>query len=142
MPLTKWTGSKRFATWLYCASPIDENYESAVISICDSCPYTITRSWLNREENKEDREFDLKPGGTWEIIMHGPVGVEFPNTNVFVEIVKPERNVIRHAVIPHYLATAIFEDLDGKTKLASLLYELVIGHPRNDAPDDRRLSSV
>ena len=34
-----------------------------------------------------------------------------------VEVVKPERIVIKHAVFPHFLATATFEDLDGKTKL-------------------------
>lgn len=63
------------------------------------------------------QKFDMKPGGTWQFIMHGPDGVEYPNTNVFVEVVKPERIVIKHAVFPHFLATAIFEDLGGKTKL-------------------------
>lgn len=32
----------------------------------------------------------MKPGGIWEFIMHSPDGVDFPNTNVFVEVVKPE----------------------------------------------------
>jgi Activator of Hsp90 ATPase homolog 1-like protein len=49
--------------------------------------------------------------------MHGPDGVDYPNTNVFVEVVKPERFIIKHAVFPHFLAKAVFEDLDGKTKL-------------------------
>ncbi|CAN7737869.1 SRPBCC family protein [Paenibacillus sp. LjRoot153] len=61
--------------------------------------------------------FDLKPGGTWQFIMHGPDGVDYPNTNVFVEIVKPERIVIKHDVFPHFQATALFENMDGKTKL-------------------------
>lgn len=59
----------------------------------------------------------MKPGGTWQFIMHGPDGVDFSNTNVIVEVVKHERIVINHTVFPHYLATATFEDLDGKTKL-------------------------
>lgn len=49
--------------------------------------------------------------------MHGPDGTNFPNTNVFVEVVKPERIVLEHAVFPHFVATASFEDLAGKTKL-------------------------
>jgi uncharacterized protein YndB with AHSA1/START domain len=61
--------------------------------------------------------FDMKPGGTWQFIMHGPDGVDYPNTIVFVEVDKPERIVFQHAVFPHFLGTATFEDLDGKTKL-------------------------
>lgn len=63
------------------------------------------------------QKFDMKPGGTWQFIMHGPDGVDFPNTNRIVEVVKPERIVFKHDVFPHFLATIIFEDLDGKTKL-------------------------
>ena len=63
------------------------------------------------------RKFEMRPGGTWEFIMHGPDGVDYPNTNVFVEVARPERIVIRHEVFPHFLATATFEELDGKTKL-------------------------
>lgn len=59
----------------------------------------------------------MKPGGTWQFIMHSPDGVDFPNTNIFVEVVKPERIVIKHDVFPHFLATTVFEDLDGMTKL-------------------------
>lgn len=59
----------------------------------------------------------MKPGGTWQFIMHGPDGGDFPNTNIFVEVVKPERIVFKHDVFPHFLATAIFENQDGKTKL-------------------------
>jgi len=63
------------------------------------------------------QNFEMSPGGTWEFIMHGPDGVDYPNTNRVVEVVKPERIVIKHDMFPHFLATAIFEDLDGKTKL-------------------------
>lgn len=49
--------------------------------------------------------------------MHGPDGVDFPNTNVFVEVVKPERIVFKHAVFPHFLATASFKEVEGKTQL-------------------------
>lgn len=63
------------------------------------------------------QQFDMKPGGTWVFIMHGPDGVDFPNTNVFVEVVKPERIVIKHAVLPHFLASVSVEELEGKTQL-------------------------
>ncbi|MGG0178910.1 SRPBCC family protein [Gottfriedia acidiceleris] len=70
------------------------------------------------------QKFDMKPGGTWEFIMHGPDGVDFSNTNVIVEVVQLERIVFKHDVFPHFLATAIFEELNGKTKLTySSLFE-------------------
>jgi uncharacterized protein YndB with AHSA1/START domain len=77
----------------------------------------LSKWWGPRGFTTTFQKFDMKPGGTWQFIMHGPDGVDYPNTNVFVEIVKPERIVIKHAVFPHFLATAIFEDLDGSTKL-------------------------
>lgn len=62
-------------------------------------------------------KFEMKPGGTLEFIMYIPDSVDFPNTNVFAEIVKSERIVFKHTVFPHFVATASFEELDGKTKL-------------------------
>ncbi len=62
-------------------------------------------------------EFDLRPGGVWNFIMHGPDGTDYKNKSVFVEIVKPERIVFDHVTGPHFRATITFEDLDGKTKV-------------------------
>ena len=49
--------------------------------------------------------------------MHGPDGVDYPNTHILVEVAKPECIVFKHAVFPLFLATATFMDLDGKTQL-------------------------
>jgi uncharacterized protein YndB with AHSA1/START domain len=69
------------------------------------------------------QEFDMKPGGTWQFIMHGPDGVDYPNTIVFVGVDKPERIVLQFA---NFLGTATFEDLDRKTKLTySTIFETV-----------------
>jgi uncharacterized protein YndB with AHSA1/START domain len=77
----------------------------------------LSKWWGPQGFTLTSQTFDMKPGGTWQFIMHGPDGVDFPNTNVFVEVVKPERIVFKHDGFPHFLATAAFEDLDGKTKL-------------------------
>ncbi|CAG7646023.1 hypothetical protein PAESOLCIP111_05081 [Paenibacillus solanacearum] len=60
--------------------------------------------------------FDLRPGGKWEFVMHGPNGVDYPNKSEFVEI-GPERIVLRHLGAPYFQLTAIFEDLGGQTRL-------------------------
>jgi len=61
--------------------------------------------------------FDLKPGGLWRFVMHGPDGVDYKNESVFVEIVKPERIVFQHETGPRFQATATFAELAGKTKV-------------------------
>lgn len=77
----------------------------------------LSKWWGPRGFTSTFQVFEMKPGGTWQFIMHSPDGVDFPNTHVIVEVVKPERIVMEHTVFPHFVATAIFEDLDGKTKL-------------------------
>ncbi|MCA0756959.1 SRPBCC family protein [Paenibacillus sp. N4] len=102
--------------------------EIVITRLLDAPRQLVFEAWTNEEHlskwwgpqgfTSTFQKFEMKPGGTWEFIMHGPDGVDFPNTNVFVEIVKPERIVFKHAVFPHFLATAIFEAApEGKTKL-------------------------
>lgn len=77
----------------------------------------LSKWWGPQGFTLTSRKFELKPGGTWQFVMHGPDGMDYPNTNVFVEVVSPERIVFRHTVFPRFVATAAFEDLEGKTKL-------------------------
>ena len=39
---------------------------------------------------------DVRPGGVWKHVMHGPDGTDYPNKSVFIEVVKPERIVYSH----------------------------------------------
>lgn len=101
--------------------------EIVITRIFDAPPEIVFDAWTKEEHLSKwwgpqgftmtVQQFDMKPGGTWEFIMHGPDGVDFPNTNVFVEVAKPERIVIKHAVFPHFLASVNFEELEGKTQL-------------------------
>jgi uncharacterized protein YndB with AHSA1/START domain len=66
--------------------------------------------------------FDMRPGGVWRFVMHGPDGRDYQNRITFDEIVKPERIVYHHGgggdVEPVQFKTTItFEDLGGKTRL-------------------------
>ena len=42
-------------------------------------------------------EMEVKPGGVWRFMMHGPDGTNFPNKIVFNEVKKPERLVYTHS---------------------------------------------
>lgn len=57
-------------------------------------------------------------------MIHGPGGGHYRNEGTFVEIVPPERIVIRHLSAPHFLLTATFADQAGTTRLTwHMLFE-------------------
>jgi uncharacterized protein YndB with AHSA1/START domain len=60
---------------------------------------------------------DIKPGGIWELVMHGPDGTDYKNKSIFKEIVKPERLVYEHQSSPKFTATVTFEAQGNKTLL-------------------------
>ena len=63
-------------------------------------------------------EFDLRPGGDWRFVMHGPNGTDYANHNVFVEVVKPERVVFDHVSRPPFqMAIALAAAGPGKTTI-------------------------
>ena len=57
-----------------------------------------------------------RPGGAWRFVLHGPDGKNYPNENVFAEIVEPERVVIEHIAQPHHFRLTItLAEQGGKT---------------------------
>ncbi|OFW78712.1 MAG: polyketide cyclase [Alicyclobacillus sp. RIFOXYA1_FULL_53_8] len=79
-------------------------------------PEHLSQWWGPKGFTNTFQEFDLKPGGVWRFIMHGPDGVDYPNRITVLEVVPDERIVFEHHG-PNFRATATFEDLDGKTRL-------------------------
>lgn len=41
-------------------------------------------------------EMNVRPGGVWIFIMHGPDGTDYPNKITYVEVEAPSRLVYRH----------------------------------------------
>jgi uncharacterized glyoxalase superfamily protein PhnB/uncharacterized protein YndB with AHSA1/START domain len=67
---------------------------------------------------------EVKPGGEWDLVMHGPDGTDYKNKSIFKEIVKPERIVYDHVSAPKFTATITFEEQQGKTLLTwHMLFE-------------------
>jgi len=63
-------------------------------------------------------EYELKAGGKWRFVMHGPNGVDYPNEIEFIEVMAQRRIVFKHLSEPHFEVTATFEDLGGRTRVA------------------------
>jgi len=62
-------------------------------------------------------KMEMKPGGEWDLVMHGPDGTDYRNKSVFKEIVKYKRIVYEHITGPKFIATIEFEDRGEKTYL-------------------------
>jgi uncharacterized protein YndB with AHSA1/START domain len=68
-------------------------------------------------------KMDVRVGGVWKHVMHGPDGTDYPNKSIFTEVVKPERISYTHGGSKKgspevsFEATWTFEDLGGKTRV-------------------------
>ena len=65
---------------------------------------------------------DVKPGGTWRFVMHGPDGRHYKNKIVYIEVEKPKRLVYKHAGDEEtepvsFHVTVTFVEKEGKTEL-------------------------
>lgn len=83
-----------------------------------SDPDHLVHWWGPKGFTNTFHEFDMRPDGIWRYVMHGPNGVDYENKSVFVEVVKPERIVLRHLEPIHkFLLIVTFTELEGKTEL-------------------------
>jgi uncharacterized protein YndB with AHSA1/START domain len=102
-------------------------------------PMHMARWWGPHHFTNPVCEMDVRPGGTFRIVMRGPDGVDHPAKGVYHEVKEPERLVMtidhsdlsdewhdivnpnrdRSAGRPPLpgLTTVTFEEQDGKTKL-------------------------
>jgi uncharacterized protein YndB with AHSA1/START domain len=67
-------------------------------------------------------EMDVRPGGVWHFVMHGPDGVDYENKIIYTEIVKPERLVYIHGSGEEgepgqFQVTVTFTEQGNKTQL-------------------------
>jgi uncharacterized protein YndB with AHSA1/START domain len=80
-------------------------------------PKALVKWWGPNGFTTTSQEFDLRPGGAWKLVMHGPNGTDYPGEFRFVEIASPERLVLDHVSLPKFRLTICFEELGGKTKI-------------------------
>lgn len=68
------------------------------------------------------RSIDIRSGGVWRFVMHGPDGRDYENRITYVEVVKPKRLVYRHGggddVEPvEFEVEVTFEEIGKQTQL-------------------------
>jgi uncharacterized protein YndB with AHSA1/START domain len=85
-------------------------------------PKHVAQWWGPKGFTTTTYEMDVRPGGVWRFVMHGPDGVDYKNKIIYIEIVKPERLVYSHGGDEEgepgqFHVTVTFAEQGGKTKL-------------------------
>ena len=84
-------------------------------------PKQVAKWWGPKGFSTTIEEMDVRPGGVWRQVMHGPDGTDYPNESVFVDVVQYERLVYtltgaRKGGSPVKMEkTTTFEDVAGGT---------------------------
>jgi uncharacterized protein YndB with AHSA1/START domain len=60
-------------------------------------------------------KMEVRPGGEWDFVMHGPDGTDYKNKHIYREVVKPEKLVLQHVSGPKFEMTVLFEKQGNKT---------------------------
>lgn len=97
-----------------------------------SNPHHLIHWWGPKGFTNTFHEFDLRPGGAWRFVMHGPDGTDYPNGKDFVEVVPPERIVFDHSDPQHrFRMTMTFaENLQGTTLTWRMRFESAADHAK------------
>ena len=108
------------------------NRELSITRLLNAPPELVWEVWTKPEHianwwgpigfSTTTHEMDIKPGGVWRFMMHGPEGKDYPNKIVFIEVVKPELLVYKHTGEDHtenvrFHVTVNFKKQGNKTKL-------------------------
>jgi uncharacterized protein YndB with AHSA1/START domain len=85
-------------------------------------PEKVVKWWGPNGFTTTTRRMDVRPGGVWEYVMHGPDGVDYPNRTVYEEIVPPERLVYTQSGDPgeraiQFRSTVTFVQEGGLTRI-------------------------
>lgn len=81
-------------------------------------PQALAAWWGPAGFTNTFQEFDFRPGGVWRFTMHGPDGAAYTMDHRFIEIVAPERLVVRHLQPGHdFTLTVTLADRAGSTEI-------------------------
>ena len=82
-------------------------------------PEHLGKWWGPNGFTTTTKVFELKLGGQWLFVMHGPDGTDYRNEITFSVIIEPERLEYDHGPSPNFHTTVIFdEENSDKTKIS------------------------
>jgi len=67
---------------------------------------------------------DMRAGGEWNLVMHGPDGKDYINKSIFKEVILHKKIVYEHVSYPRLVATIEFAEQGDKTLITwHMLFE-------------------
>ena len=81
-------------------------------------PKHIANWWGPNGFTNTISKMEIRPGGEWDLVMHGPDGTDYINKSVFREVVLHKRIVFEHVNYPHHITTVEFEARGEQTFLS------------------------
>ena len=105
------------------------NREIVISRILDAPRDLVWEAWTNPQHvanwwgpngfTTTVEAMDVRAGGIWKHVMHGPDGVDYPNCCVFTEVLKPERIVFTNddGADISFVSTWTFEALGNQTRV-------------------------
>jgi uncharacterized protein YndB with AHSA1/START domain len=121
---------------LAAAMPSDR--EIVFTRVFDATRELVWKAWTDPEHVKQwwgpkgfsttTEIMDVRVGGIWKHVMHGPDGAHYANLKVYKEVVKPEKLVYSHGgqgegkPTVDFLSTITFEAQGNKTKLTMRMF--------------------
>jgi uncharacterized protein YndB with AHSA1/START domain len=121
-----------------------ESREIAATRLFDAPRELVWRMWTDREHvihwwgpngftNTID-EMDVRPGGAWNFVMHGPDGTDYVNKCVYVDVAAPERLVYDHVTGPTFRASVTFAARGEQTEV-TMRMQFESAEKRNDVAE-------
>ena len=120
----------RLERWLaVLTNPLLKISDNQIVStrVFDTTPELMYKAWTDPSILSQwwgpdgftntFHEFDLRPGGGWRFIMHGPNGDDYPNECIFIAITEPLQLIWRHISAPEFYVIANIEPELGKTRV-------------------------
>ena len=98
-------------------------YDAPVQAVWDAWtdPRQVAQWWGPRGFTITTHSKELRPGGRWIYTMHGPDGVDYPNSTLYYEVEPCRKLVYDHGASddrpPLFRVTVLFSEVDGKTKM-------------------------
>jgi uncharacterized protein YndB with AHSA1/START domain len=80
-------------------------------------PERLARWWGPAGFTNTFSECEFRPGGRWELVMHGPDGRSYPNESRFAEIEAPSKVVVEQVSAPKFRLTVMLAPSAGGTSL-------------------------
>jgi len=80
-------------------------------------PEHIANWWGPNGFTNTISKMDMRTGGEWNLVMHGPDGTDYDNKCVFREVVQNKKIVYEHINWPKFLATVEFDAQGEQTQM-------------------------